>query len=84
LWVIVAVVAIGSLGYYLFNQTIGNNSYCQSLKKQKNISSDYSCKITKEYQQDGKTYIDMTVERPNKDFEDRASYTMQKDNKTIK
>lgn len=83
LWIIVIILALVSVGYFIYNNTIGGSDYCQSLMKQKNISSDYTCKVVKEYQQNGKTYIDMTVDRPNKDFKDSASYTMDKETKTI-
>ena len=84
LWIIVIILALVSVGYFIYNNTIGGSNYCQSLMKQKNISSDYTCKVVKEYQQNGKTYIDMTVDRPNKDFKDSASYTMDKETKTIR
>ena len=83
LWIAVAVIATVSISYYIYNTNTGNNEYCQSLMKQKNISSDYNCKITKEYQQDGKNYLYITVERSN-NVNDQATYSMEKDTKTIK
>jgi len=84
LWIIFTIVAVFALGYYFINKLFGENEYCQSLVKQKDISAEYSCKVTKEYQLEGKNYVDMTVERTNKDAEDRATYTMEKDTKTIR
>ena len=84
MWIVIIILTVVGLGYFIYNNTIGASDYCQSLMKQQKISSDYSCKVVKEYQQDGKTYIDMTVERPNKDFKDSASYTMDKETKTIR
>jgi|GEM_PF-6585856 len=83
LWVVIAAIAIISIGYYISNINSGNNEYCQSLRKQKEISSEYNCKITKEYKQDGKTYIDITVQRPN-NTEDHATYSMEKETKIIR
>ncbi len=83
LWVIFALAASVSVGYYLFEKVPGNNEYCKSLIKQKNISNEYNCKITKEYQQDGKNYVDITVQRSN-NVNDQATYSMEKDTKTIK
>ncbi len=83
LWIAVAVIATVSISYYIYNTNTGNNEYCQSLMKQKNISNEYNCKITKEYQQDGKNYVDITVQRSN-NVNDQATYSMEKDTKTIK
>ena len=82
-WIAVAVIATVSISYYIYNTNTGNNEYCQSLMKQKNISNEYNCKITKEYQQDGKNYVDITVQRSN-NVNDQATYSMEKDTKTIK
>ena len=83
LWIAVAVIATVSISYYIYNTNTGNNEYCQSLMKQKNISNEYNCKITKEYQQDGKNYVDITVQRSN-NVNDQATYSMEKETKTIK
>lgn len=81
--IVFAVTTAMVFGYYIYNKAFGENEYCQSLRKQKNISLDYNCTLGDEYIENGKTYIYIKIERPNKNFIDYSRYTMEKESKKI-
>lgn len=88
--VIIALVVIfllaisGLVAYFLYSRTIGENEYCRALREQKDISLDYSCSVGKEYQNDdGTTYVYLSINRPNKVIIDHAIFTMEKETKKV-
>lgn len=83
LWIVVAVMAFIAIGYYVFINPSRDNEYCQSVRKQKNISNEYNCKVTNEYQDGNKTYVDVTFEKPNTNPPDRVMYSIDKNTKQI-
>lgn len=86
--VIIALVLIfifiGStiFGFFIYGRTFGESVYCQSLRSQKDIDISYSCESGKEYSKNGITYVNLSVNRPNK-FVDNGIFTMEKNTKKI-
>lgn len=81
--VVFAAIIVIVMIFFLYSKTLGENEYCQALRKQKSISSEYGCSVGDMFEKNGIKYIYVYVSADRPNVVDQAIFTMDVSTKKV-